>query len=83
MHESGSAIYRLDGMTGTQSGNPPWTYTSASGNNLSTPVVHTDGTIFTVDGASVVGINPTTLPAAHSQHHKVPRLCDLRSRRCN
>jgi hypothetical protein len=35
-------------------------YTSASGTNLSTPVVHTNGTIFTVDGSSVVGINPTT-----------------------
>ena len=37
-----------------------WTYTSASGNNLTSPVVHTSGTIFTIDGSSVVGINPAT-----------------------
>jgi hypothetical protein len=54
---TGQSIYRLDGMTGTVS---PWTYTSVSGNNLSTPVVHTSGTIFTIDGSTVVGINPTT-----------------------
>jgi hypothetical protein len=54
---TGSAIYRLDGMTGIPS---TWTYTSASGNNLTTPVVHTSGTIFTIDGSMVVGINPTT-----------------------
>jgi IPT/TIG domain/Bacterial Ig-like domain (group 2)/Galactose oxidase, central domain len=54
---AGSAIYRLDGMTGTQSS---WTYTSVSGYDLPKPVVHTDGTIFTIDGSSVVGINPTT-----------------------
>jgi hypothetical protein len=50
------SIYRLDGMTG----NPYPAYTSVSGLNLATPVVHTDGTIFTIDGSSVVGINPTT-----------------------
>lgn len=54
---TGSSIYRLDGMTGQPSS---WTYTSAAGNNLSTPVVHTNGTIFTIDGNLVVGINPTT-----------------------
>ena len=37
-----------------------WTYNSVSGSYLPTPVVHTDGTIFTVDGSAVVGINPTT-----------------------
>ena len=40
------SIFRLGGMTGTPS---TWTYNSVSGNNLPTPVVHTDGTIFTVD----------------------------------
>jgi hypothetical protein len=54
---SGQSIYRLDGMTGTQS---TWTYNSVSGSYLPTPVVHTDGTIFTVDGNAVVGINPAT-----------------------
>jgi len=53
---TGQSIYRLDGMTG----NAYPAYTSASGANLATPVVHTNGTIFTVDGSSVVGINPTT-----------------------
>ncbi|MFZ0814252.1 MAG: IPT/TIG domain-containing protein, partial [Candidatus Sulfotelmatobacter sp.] len=54
---SGQSIYRLDGMTGTPS---TWTYNSVSGSYLPTPVVHTDGTIFTVDGNAVVGINPKT-----------------------
>jgi hypothetical protein len=53
---TGQSIYRLDGMTG----NPYPAYTSASGSALSTPVVHTNGTIFTIDGSSMVGINPTT-----------------------
>jgi hypothetical protein len=51
------SIYRLDGMTGQPS---TWTYTSASGSSLSTPVVHTSGPIFTIDGSSVVSINPAT-----------------------
>jgi hypothetical protein len=50
---TGSVIYRLDGMTGIPS---TWTYTSASGNSLTTPVVgnfmiaftQSDGTLFTV-----------------------------------
>ncbi len=53
---NGTSIYRLDGMTGQAYPS----YSSASGYALSTPVVHTDGTIFTIDGSSVVGINPTT-----------------------
>ena len=53
---TGKSLYRLDGMTG----NAYPAYTSASGANLATPVVRTNGTIFTVDGSSVVGINPTT-----------------------
>ena len=53
---TGGAIYRLDGMTGQPSS---WNYTSASGNNLNTPVVHTAGTIFTIDGDMLVGINPS------------------------
>jgi uncharacterized protein YjdB len=67
VNANGSAIYRLDGMTGQQSS---WTYTSASGNNLPIPVVHTDGTIFVVDGnytdngwifhPAIVAINPLT-----------------------
>jgi hypothetical protein len=54
---NGSAISRLDGMTGQPSS---WQYTSASGNALSTPVPHTDGTIFTIDGSSVTAIDPTS-----------------------
>ena len=54
---TGQSIYRLDGMTGKPSS---WTYNSVSGNNLPTPVVHTNGTIFTIDGQTIVGINPTT-----------------------
>jgi hypothetical protein len=52
---TGGGIYRLDGMTGQPSS---WSYTSASGNNLTPPVPHTEGTIFTIDGSTVVGINP-------------------------
>jgi len=52
----GQSIYRLDGMTGAAYPG----YTSPSGNTLSKPVVHTDGTMFTVDGDMVVGINPLT-----------------------
>jgi hypothetical protein len=51
---TGSSIYKLDGMTGK----PYPSYTSSAG--LAIPVVHTDGTIFTIDGNSIVGINPTT-----------------------
>jgi hypothetical protein len=54
---TGTTISRLDGMTGIPS---TWTYTSQSGNNLTTPVIHTRGTIFTIDGSTLVGINPTT-----------------------
>ncbi len=74
--ESGTTtITKFDGMTGQ----PSPTFTASkpdenSNRNLSTPVVHTDGTIFTVDttyhydynvGAnvgtvSVIGIDPTT-----------------------
>jgi hypothetical protein len=52
---NGQSIYKLDGITGQAYP----AYTSVSG-SLLTPVIHTDGTIFTVDGDSVVGINPQT-----------------------
>ena len=52
---TGQSVYKLDGITGKASP----AYTSASG-TLTTPLVHTDGTIFTVDGNSVVAINPRT-----------------------
>ena len=51
---TGSSIYKLDGITGQ----PYQPYTSSAG--LAIPVVHTDGTIFTVDGNSIVGIDPLT-----------------------
>jgi hypothetical protein len=52
-----SSIQRLDGMTGSSS--TLYTYTNY---NPATPsvVVHTDGTIFTIDGDSVIGIDPAT-----------------------
>ncbi len=53
---NGQSIYKLDGITGL----PYPAYNSVSGSSLPTPVLHTDGTIFTVDGATVVGINPLT-----------------------
>jgi len=58
------SINRLDGITGQAYP----AYTSASGSALTTPVVHTDGTIFTVDGGTLVGINPQTgQPKFHVQ----------------
>lgn len=51
---TGSSIYKLDGMTGK----PYQPYASSAG--LAIPVVHTDGTIFTIDGNSIVGIDPLT-----------------------
>jgi hypothetical protein len=42
---TGSSIYKLDGVTGQ----PYPAYTAASGHGIVTPVVHTNGTIFTVD----------------------------------
>ncbi len=52
-----TSIVKLDGITGQA-------YPSYSGNNLSTSVVHTDGTTFTVSSStntlSVIGTNPTT-----------------------
>lgn len=51
---NGQSIYKLDGMTGQAYP----AYTSPASNTLQKPVVHTDGTIFTVDGDKVVGIDP-------------------------
>ncbi len=50
------SIYKLDGITGQAYP----AYNSVSGTGLATPVVHTDGTVFTVDGSTMVGINPQT-----------------------
>ena len=61
--QDATTIKKLDGMAGTaypaytfsnppQSGSPQWGYAQV--------LVHTDGTIFTVDGTSVVGIDPKT-----------------------
>jgi hypothetical protein len=51
---NGQSIYKLDGITGQAYP----TYSSSAGNTLTTPAVHTDGTIFTVDGDRVVGLDP-------------------------
>jgi hypothetical protein len=61
-------IYKLDGITGK----PYQSYTSQSGSSgigLSIPVVHTDGTIFAVDGGdTLVAINPLTGQPNFSVH---------------
>ncbi len=61
-HTAPQSIMKLDGITGQ----PNPAYTPATQNDvMSLPVVHTDGTIFTVDTnttaatASVIGINPS------------------------
>jgi N-acetylneuraminic acid mutarotase len=54
---NGQSVYKLDGITGQAYP----AYTASSGSWLqTTPVPHTDGTIFTVDGDQLVGINPLT-----------------------
>jgi hypothetical protein len=58
----GYSLWKLDGLTGQTYPS----YASVSGNGLSTPVVHTDGTIFTLDGTAVVGIDPLTGQAKFS-----------------
>jgi len=50
------SIWKLDGTTGQAYPS----YASVSGNGVSTPVIHTDGTIFALDGNAVVGIDPLT-----------------------
>ncbi|MFZ0317807.1 MAG: hypothetical protein WAL56_01670, partial [Candidatus Sulfotelmatobacter sp.] len=54
------SVYKLDGLTGQPY--PAYASVSAAsgGPGLSTLAVHTDGTIFTVDGSNLVGINPLT-----------------------
>ncbi|MFZ0317670.1 MAG: IPT/TIG domain-containing protein, partial [Candidatus Sulfotelmatobacter sp.] len=54
------SVYKLDGITGQAY--PAYASVSAAsgGPGLSTLAVHTDGTIFTVDGSNLVGINPLT-----------------------
>ena len=52
----GQSFYKLDGITGQAYP----AYTASWGTWLQTPVPHTDGTIFVVDGDKVLGINPQT-----------------------
>jgi hypothetical protein len=52
---SATSIQRLDGMTGQP--DSQYTYAGAPQSNVA---IHTNGTIFTVDGSSLVGINPAT-----------------------
>jgi hypothetical protein len=56
-----TSIQRLDGMTGQV--DSQYTYTGTPSGYWA---VHTDGTIFTVDGSSLVGIDPTTGSAKFS-----------------
>jgi hypothetical protein len=53
-------VQKLDGITGQPY--PAYTAVGYNGVNygLSAPVVHTDGTIFVLDGNSIVGIDPIT-----------------------
>jgi hypothetical protein len=64
-----ASVKKLDGMTGI----PQGTYTlSNSTHGIPSTVVHTDGTIFTIDVDSVVGVDPSTglqkfkIPMTHS-----------------
>jgi hypothetical protein len=52
-----AAVQKFDGMTGQPY--PSYSFT-APGTSVPPVVAHTDGTVFTVDGDSVVGIDPTT-----------------------
>ncbi len=51
-------IQKLDGITGQP--NPAYSYANPLHSLTGLTVVHTDGTIFTIDGDQLVGINPTT-----------------------
>jgi hypothetical protein len=63
VYVTNQTVQELDASTGRP--NPPYTYTNSS--VLPAPVLlHTDGTIFTVDGNSVVGIDPTSGAAKFS-----------------
>jgi IPT/TIG domain len=52
--DNGQTLAKVDGMTGQTTSQ--YTYTNSGWS----PVVHTDGTIFTVDNWSLVGIDPAT-----------------------
>jgi hypothetical protein len=52
---SATSIQRLDGMTGQM--DSQYTYAGTPQSNVA---IHTNGTIFAVDGSSLVGINPAT-----------------------
>jgi regulation of enolase protein 1 (concanavalin A-like superfamily) len=51
-------IQKLDGITGQPY--PAYSYANPLHSLTGLTVVHTDGTIFTIDGDQLVGINPTT-----------------------
>jgi hypothetical protein len=52
------SVQKLDGMTGQAY--PAYTYSNPSTNGTTQVLVHTDGTIFTVDNNAIIGIAPTT-----------------------
>jgi hypothetical protein len=52
------SVGKLDGLTGQAK--PGYSYSHPPSFGSSPTTVHTDGTIFTVDGDSLVGINPQT-----------------------
>ena len=52
------SVQKLDGITGQAQ--PAYSYAHPPSFGSSPTAVHTDGTIFTVDGDQLVGINPQT-----------------------
>ena len=51
-----ASVQKLEGLTG----NPQSVYTYSDQISYHPALVHTDGTIFTVDGNSIVAVNPLT-----------------------
>jgi hypothetical protein len=76
------SVKKLDGLTGQAY--PSYTYANPPKFGFPPLVVHTDGTIFTLDGDSVVGIDPKTgnakftIPMEHSITDQT-LACDLPS----
>jgi hypothetical protein len=64
---TGSSIYKLDGMTGIAY----QPYTAVSGHGIATPVVHTDGTIFTTDTYTVGPVQDSNGDSIETQYDTV------------
>ena len=76
----GQSVQKLDGLTGQAK--PAYSYTyppsDYSGVGFAPTAVHTDGTIFTVDGHSLLGVDPQTgvpkfeITMEDSNYHQLP-----------